>query len=194
MKVSITGHTRGIGKALTETFSTHGYDTIGFSTSNGYDIADKTSRKQILKLSEDADIFINNAYHPEGQTLLLLDMINLWDNTNKLIINIGSKCTLAYINGVENEYILEYLKQYTNAKQAQDTIIKSRMGISTPRLLNVVPGVVDTDMTSTMICNKMDASKVSSLILHLVSICHWINVQEIVIDAPGANWGDIKFT
>ena len=34
MKISITGHTKGLGKELTTRFD----DVVGFSKSNGYDI------------------------------------------------------------------------------------------------------------------------------------------------------------
>ena len=62
MKIAITGHTRGIGKACADVFR---HDTIyGYSRSNGYDIKDA---EDIFKSAEDCDVFINNAYSPDDQ-------------------------------------------------------------------------------------------------------------------------------
>jgi NAD(P)-dependent dehydrogenase (short-subunit alcohol dehydrogenase family) len=47
MKVAITGHTSGIGKALSDVFS----DVIGFSRRNGYDLHNRVIREKcIMKL------------------------------------------------------------------------------------------------------------------------------------------------
>ena len=45
MKVAITGHTQGIGKAIAELYPDH----IGFSRSNGYDITDENVISKILE-------------------------------------------------------------------------------------------------------------------------------------------------
>ena len=71
MKIAITGHTQGIGQALATVFQQYGHDIIGFSRSNGFDISNADSRRAIIDQSQDADIFVNNAYHPTGQTSLL---------------------------------------------------------------------------------------------------------------------------
>ena len=56
MKIAITGHTKGIGKACADVFSEH--EVIGFSRSNGFDIQ---AIEPILDSSNDCDVFINNA-------------------------------------------------------------------------------------------------------------------------------------
>ena len=88
MKYAVTGHTSGIGKAL---FDRLNPNCVGFSKSTGYDITKKEDRKNIIKHAKDCDFFINNASDGLGQTLLLIDAFNEWKNTDKIIINVGSR-------------------------------------------------------------------------------------------------------
>ena len=69
MKCIVTGHTSGIGKAIFEHFQSKGYEVIGLSRSNGYDIS--TEQDRILELANGCDIFVNNAYHDTCQLALL---------------------------------------------------------------------------------------------------------------------------
>ena len=90
MKISITGHTKGIGKAIYNVLSEE-HDVIGFSRSNGFNISDP---RKIFVASIGCDVFINNAYIMDTK-----DQINLFnmffeqwkDDPNKFIVNIGSK-------------------------------------------------------------------------------------------------------
>ena len=38
-KIAITGHTKGIGKAIADLYSKKNYEVIGLSRSNGYDMS-----------------------------------------------------------------------------------------------------------------------------------------------------------
>ena len=69
MKVVITGHTSGIGKALWEFFYARA-EVKGLSRSNGYDI-DKDF-DQVVEEIKGCDLFINNAYRDQQQTKLLM--------------------------------------------------------------------------------------------------------------------------
>ncbi len=66
MKIVITGHTQGIGKALFENFKEH--EVIGLSRSNGYDI-DKNF-DAVVAAAQGCDLFINNAYRDKQQLRL----------------------------------------------------------------------------------------------------------------------------
>ena len=85
MKIAITGHTRGIGKACADVFRHH--TIYGYSRSNGYDIKDA---EDIFKSAEDCDVFINNAYSHKHQIDLFNLFYNSWEHTNKHIINVNS--------------------------------------------------------------------------------------------------------
>lgn len=69
MKVVITGHTHGIGKALYDSFKLAKWEVVGLSRSNGYDI--DTNFDQVVEAATDADLFINNAYRDQQQTKLV---------------------------------------------------------------------------------------------------------------------------
>ena len=88
MKYAVTGHTQGIGKSL---FNRLAPNCIGFSKSTGHDITNKSDRMDIIRQSHDCDVFINNANEGMGQTLLLIELFKAWKDTDKIIINVGSR-------------------------------------------------------------------------------------------------------
>lgn len=52
MKVSITGHTNGVGRALADHLRDKwSADVTGFSLSNGYDISKQEDRERIMQLN-----------------------------------------------------------------------------------------------------------------------------------------------
>jgi hypothetical protein len=69
MKVAITGHTSGIGKAVYEHFQSKGWEVVGMSRTNGYHIID--DQEKIIEQAADCDLFINNANDRDGQLSLL---------------------------------------------------------------------------------------------------------------------------
>lgn len=89
MKISMTGHTRGIGAHIYYTLE-NDYEVTGFSRANGYNIMKPATCKKILEESKDCDIFINNTYVPESQNRLLHLFYKEWENQPKHIINIGA--------------------------------------------------------------------------------------------------------
>lgn len=185
MKVAITGHTKGIGFAVKQIIEQQGHSVIGFSSSTGYNISLEEDRKRILNEIHDCDVFINNAYTPQGQTLLLKSIIDLWQGLDKTIININSKSTLI---PTPPPFMLEYVKD----KLEQKSIIASRFFKGSPHIINVTLGLVDTDMAKVFKANKMQPENVAKLIWHLISIRDVVAVQDILIEVPGLDWNDIQ--
>lgn len=185
MKVAITGHSKGIGQSLYNVFVNNGHIVKGFSRSNGFNISLSESRKDILTKSSDVDVFINNAYHPTGQTLLLRESTTNWKNTDTLIVNISSKC-IFYGTDNNNQLIQEYLITYKKAKQEQQDIIMSLLGDRQHRILNVLPGMVNAGMSLLFTSNKpkIDSDKLSELIYNVISMRDIMNIQQIIIDPP----------
>jgi hypothetical protein len=92
MKIAITGHTKGIGKALFDMIC-NDHEVIGFSKSTGYDITNISDRKRIINSVKDCEVFINNAYDGFAQSNMLYELWTNWYTEHKTIINIGSDVT-----------------------------------------------------------------------------------------------------
>ena len=60
MKIAITGHSKGIGKACYNILEKDN-EVYGFSRSNGYDITENFNA--IVHAVKNCDVFINNAWH-----------------------------------------------------------------------------------------------------------------------------------
>lgn len=186
MKIAVTGHSRGIGKAILDKFSYENYDVLGFSKSSGFDISNEEDRIRILSLAKDSDIFVNNAYDDVGQSDLLKKFINEWEGTNKLIVNISSK--LAFCS---SEFFPKFEK-YIEVKKEQNKIIENRAIVDSPKILNVVIGLVNTDMANIFESTKLNPDDVADLIFTVLQVGNKISVQQLVIDVPGLDWRTIK--
>jgi hypothetical protein len=150
MKIVITGHTQGLGLAFFRHFSSH--NVIGFSRSNGYNIASPVARDKILDAIKDADIFINNAYNnfDDSQLQLLVEAYKLLQGTNKIIVNISSR----YTSGSE---------KYCRDKEQQDIFCKSKE-FTLPHIINLKPGLVDTDRVKHIQGKRLSVSEVISVL------------------------------
>jgi len=186
MKVAITGHTKGIGKAISDKFSSNNCEIVGFSKSTGFDISKEQDRINIFNMAKDADIFVNNAYDPEGQTNLLNKFITAWEGTGKIIINMSSKASIC-----PPEFLPGY-EQYIQVKKQQNKIIENRATVDSPRILNILAGLVDTDMASMFNSTKVDPDDLAELIYVVLKIGTKISVQQLVIDVPNLDWKTIK--
>jgi len=95
MKMLVTGGNRGLGLFLCQHF---GAESISRAT--GFDITREEDQKRIADLSQEYDVFVNNAFDGPfqeswanfGQTNLLWSVADAWRQQNKkgYIINIGS--------------------------------------------------------------------------------------------------------
>jgi|688.fasta_scaffold49862_7 nucleoside-diphosphate-sugar epimerase len=93
MKIAITGHTKGIGKALADAYQRRGHEIVGLSRTKGYNIY---SILKCADLIESCDMFINNAQAGFAQTELLFEIAKRWQDTHKHIVNISSVITQRY--------------------------------------------------------------------------------------------------
>ena len=81
-KIVITGHTKGIGKAIFDKFTEVScHEIIGMSRSNGYDI--EKDFDKIVQEATGADFFVNNAYR-DGQQLKLFHALK--DKVNMMVV------------------------------------------------------------------------------------------------------------
>ncbi len=178
MKIAVTGHTKGIGKAVTELLISHGHDVHGFSRHNGWDFTDDQARKDfIVELKKGQfDCFINNAYphkyyqHMEGffQVELLNEAWLLWENEkDKKIIIIGS-------NNADNAK--NYYHPFSVHKKAlDDTCRQLRNTRGWPHIINIKPSYVDTQVISHLKnVTKSSAEDVAELIAWALNSPHKI--------------------
>ena len=184
-KIAITGHTSGIGLNLFEVFSANGHEVTGYSRRTGSDIEDPDVRKRIIDENADCDIFINNAYSPNGQTKLLEELVAHWDSQPKKIINVSSKLSFFELGKVS--VLDDYIKQ----KSQQNEIIQQRFSAAYPQIMNVVIGLVDTPMSAVFQSPKLNPQTLSEFI-YKMSIVDDLYIQQIIVDVPGLDWKNIK--
>lgn len=184
MKIGITGHTHGIGKATYELLESRGHTVKGFSRQNGFNIDNVFNRKEILKEVEDFDVFINNAFSP-NQTTLLQELIELWEGKDKFIINIGSKVTMM-------NFVIPGHEQYVAEKKKQEQIIRDRLPHPFPQLTNLVIGLTDTRMVSNWEGCKLDPNHLATTMEFIINNRDFIEVQTMVIDVPKQRLTEIK--
>ena len=80
MKIAITGHKKGIGKAFAEQLSAHGHEIVGISRSDGENIRRVPHTASLI---EPCDLFINNAQTGYAQTELLYEVWKRWEGQEK---------------------------------------------------------------------------------------------------------------
>lgn len=169
-KVMITGHTKGIGKAIYDRFYPN---TVGFSRANGYDIAYKSVQEYIIKNSDGCDVFINNAYSAYAQIDLLYGMYDAWKNTDKLIINISSNSA----DGIKT-----FKHEYAIHKAALDKAAEQLSRLKDAcRITNIRPGYVNTDMCAGVTDAKIEPEYIANLISDMVNDRKDLYVNSITV-------------
>ena len=148
-KIAITGHTRGIGLALTERLDQENYEVRGYSKSNGFNILRPNG---VIKdiVDWDADVFVNNAYAPEAQSRLLYKIYEQWVDKPKLIINMGATSSDSINNFAQLGYNPDWTP-YVSDKARLDWAslqLSNQFQPGKCRVTMIKPGFVDTDSTA----------------------------------------------
>ncbi len=179
MKIAITGHTKGIGKALYDNLSQQ-HEVEGYSRSNGFDIS--TNVDIIVRASKKSDVFINNAFHGMAQMILLNKFWELWkyDDT-KTIVNISSLSKYPGLSGNENGY--SALKA---ALSHQAFLLMFSNKERKCRMINVNPGYVDTEMTTHIDqnINMLTPEECAGPIVYAINQPQHIEIGELGIWRP----------
>ena len=114
MRIAITGHKKGIGKAFAEQLSARGHDIIGISRSDGENIRRTAHTASLI---EPCKLLINNAISFYAQTELLFEVWHRWSTAEEVhhIWNISTKlCEQDYdidINGLTMRESMQYRNQ-----------------------------------------------------------------------------------
>ena len=136
MKIAITGHKRGIGRALADQLALRGHEIVGISRSDGENIRRVSHTASLI---EPCDMFINNAISMYAQTELLFEVWHKWQPSKEIhyIWNISTKmCELTedkHINGLTMRETMQYRNQKMALElahkqlDAQDSNIKMKL-------------------------------------------------------------------
>jgi len=148
-KIAVIGHTKGIGKAISKLYKKKGFEIVGLSRSNGYDI--ETNQEAIITKIIDCDLVVVNAYAKFGQYELLKKIYSSFHHHYKKIAVITS--TSGTPEGKDednygadyNEYCWhkEHLIKYVS--ELQEELFNKPLSV-----YDICPDVVDTDMIKGM--------------------------------------------
>ena len=144
MKIAITGHTHGIGKAFAEQLAERGHEIIGISRRDGENIR---RIEHTANLIDTCKLFINNAQSYYAQTELLYAVWKRWYTlaSQHYIWNISTMMTEEPINSTPEG--LEYIEmsQYRTQKLALEEATKQLQHKSSwPKNSIIRPGAVET--------------------------------------------------
>jgi NADP-dependent 3-hydroxy acid dehydrogenase YdfG len=117
MKIAITGHKKGIGKAFAEQLSARGHEIVGISRSDGENIRRTAHTANLIK---PCDMLINNAISFYAQTELLFEVWHTWQHTKEVrhIWNISTRvCEQDHDIDIKGLTMRESM-QYRNQKMA----------------------------------------------------------------------------
>jgi hypothetical protein len=148
MKIAITGHKRGIGKAFAENLAARGHDIVGISRSDGENIRRVAHTASLI---EGCDMFINNAISMYAQTELLFEVWHRWQASEKkhIIWNISTRLCLEdndiKLHGLTMRQSMEYRNQKMSLELAHTQL--SRQPSNTEMSL-IRPGDVKTQTFS----------------------------------------------
>jgi hypothetical protein len=188
MKIAITGHRHGLGAALYNKFTVYnrsaGHAVSGFDIEDGFDIGNRMTLGKIIYHTKDCDMFINNAYHPIGQTELLKYLLKSWAHQNKVIVHIGTYL----VHATSTDGLLDMHKNYIEDKKYQQALIDAHRQIdSTLKIIQVNPGLMETKFLKTMQVpdspNLLNVLDCADTIVYTVNMLqNGMYVKEITLD------------
>ncbi len=148
MKIAITGHKHGIGKAFAERLSTRGHTIIGISRSDGENIRRTAHTAGLI---EPCDLLINNAISFYAQTELLFEVWHRWQPHNDVhyIWNISTGLCAESRDQKLNGLTMRESMQYRNTKMSLELAHEQlNAQASNIKMTLIRPGAVNTQTFS----------------------------------------------
>ena len=158
MKIAVTGHTKGIGRAIYDKLALS-HEVTGLSRSNGYDIA---NINQIIDIVQHHDVFVNNACQGTDQEKLLIALYDLWTTKDKIIINIGSAVTV--YPRIEIQLDTQPWAYRDQKIALTDTFRRLAWNGGKCRLVLINPGATDTNMIKHLECTKILPKEIANAV------------------------------
>lgn len=138
MKIAITGHSAGIGQALSVQYTALGHEVVGLSRRSGYNIR---SVPKVAEMVQSCDMFINNAQVGFAQTELFWEVWARWRGQQKTIVNISTKMTASKL--APREEWDQYLVQKKALELAHYQCLQRD---EKPKLILINPGMIATQL------------------------------------------------
>jgi len=170
MKIGLTGHSEGIGNDIYLNLIKE-YDVIGFSRSNGFNIK---NTDKIIEQLENCDVFINNAYEKNYQTILFELIFDKWKFLPKTIINMISSCVYH-----SSDWSPEYANNKKELKKVSLNTITNYKNKKV-RVINLYPSTLSTHVGFESL-NKLDAINLAKIINWLIKQPQEIEIREMSI-------------
>jgi NAD(P)-dependent dehydrogenase (short-subunit alcohol dehydrogenase family) len=144
MKIAITGHTAGIGQALTNIYLSQGHEVVGLSRRDGNNIR---NIPKICEQIEPCDVFVNNAQAGYAQTELLFEMARRWTGSGKRIMVISTMMTQDPVSVLPGLDMDQYRLQKVTLEEAVRQLRNRKLGVK----INIVrPGYIATQPGQTV--------------------------------------------
>jgi NADP-dependent 3-hydroxy acid dehydrogenase YdfG len=174
-KIAITGHTSGIGKGLYNHFVSLGCNVKGFSKDTGFDISVKENIDRIVELTQDCDLFFNNAYYHYAQ----VEIARLWQqqhwSDNHFLVNTSSMAAEPLAD-IPNNF--SWLKLYGEEKYAINKISwEINHSGSKCKSIVIMPGVCQTNFYNPYDTETQNGMELYNHIMKTNSI---ITVEDLV--------------
>lgn len=183
-KIAIVGHTRGIGKAISDLYKSKGYEIVGMSRSNGYDLIH--DQEKIMDQIHDCSLVVINAHAGRGQLNLLKRIYgrHAFDKMKVAIITSTSGTEQGQdTNAFELWNKFDYVQYCEIKKELMAYILElqEELILKPLSVYDVCPDVVDTDMTEGLWDDlpKLKASEVAEAVRYCFEST--FNVNKIVI-------------
>jgi len=174
MKIAITGHTAGIGQALSKVFLSQGHEIVGLSRRIGKNIRNIAGACDLI---EPCDMFVNNAQVGYAQSELLFEMARRWTGTKKHIIVISTMMTQTpTIPGLEmtayrsQKVALEEAVQQLRGQRLKIKFTVIRPGDIATNPDKTVPPSADVDNWAQTLINLLDLAQANNLIIPDISL------------------------
>lgn len=171
MKIAITGHTAGIGQALSQQYTALGHQILGLSRREGNNIR---NIPKICDQIEPCDVFVNNAQAGYAQTELLFEMAGRWNNTGKQIVVVSTMMTQDPVSVLPGLDMDHYRVQKVALEEAVKQIRSRWLGI---KFVLVRPGNIATSPDKTV----PPAANVDNWAKTLIDILEIANQRNLTI-------------
>lgn len=169
MKIAVTGHKSGIGKAI-YTLLSQTHTVIGFDLDT-INLEKQSDRNSIIEQIKDYDVFINNAFGNGSQMPMFTEILEQWkEDSSKLIINVGSTMKFKRNIGSMTTDMALFPPHYINLKKElyNKTISSTFLDDTKCKVSIIQPGFTKTKFTEELDFEQMEPEQVAEQVKYII--------------------------